>query len=544
MSFPRPTEKAGPLAGHVRKGRTYRSPIVATGLLDLGDWVRDDLPDLLWPVLVFSELGTAEGIRFTRWQRRVQEQLTGEAEPQFIAEGLDGRLTSLDRLALRLPGAAATARSVAVELGLLPELVTRTLASYPSRPAEWLADQEFTPPTEDVLGLLARSVLEVVRDGHREAVIKCLPVWSEVQAGTFSTSAETIELLRSYPNDEANRAKADSVVRAMWGARKEALSLHDEGRFDQAVRWAKVFWGANSMTSRCRRKRELESVEPAVEDAVAGGSPGGTPDDESMPTTQAPEEGEHLRRLAMDLLSSYVEALETAPARLHDPERQEVHAGLVARVGRDVIAVLGAPDLWCLEHGAHIGRTLVEVRIYLQWMARQDPTIYRAYQDYGAGKAKLYAQIMKELPPDTHLSGFADAVAELEKLSHNDDVIDHRIVDTRDSFAGGKSIRSMAEECGLIDLYRQAYYISSGVAHSEWWSVETHAMERCLNILHGGHLIPSLGLNAGSDVQLASSWVDQLYSLMMISLEIIETDKTAVSKAFEWLKSEQTTETG
>ncbi len=49
----------------------------------------------------------------------------------------------------------------------------------------------------------------------------------------------------------------------------------------------------------------------------------------------------------------------------------------------------------------------------------------------------------------------------------------------------------MAEDCGLLDLYRQAYYMASGVAHSEWWSVETHAMERCLNVLPGGHLIPS-----------------------------------------------------
>ena len=36
----------------------------------------------------------------------------------------------------------------------------------------------------------------------------------------------------------------------------------------------------------------------------------------------------------------------------------------------------------------------------------------------------------------------------------------------------------MAEECGLLDLYRQTYYMASGVAHSEWWSVQTYAMEQ------------------------------------------------------------------
>jgi Family of unknown function (DUF5677) len=251
-----------------------------------------------------------------------------------------------------------------------------------------------------------------------------------------------------------------------------------------------------------------------------------------------PQEGAHLRRLAMDLFSSYVEALETAPAPLHDPEQQEVHSGLVARAARDVITALGAPDLWCMEHGAHIIRALVEVRIYIQWMARQDPSIYRAFQEYGAGKAKLYARIMDEIPAEARQPDFEEAIKDLESLSHNDEVIDHRVVDTRDSFAEGKSIRVMAEECGLLDLYRQAYYIASGVAHSEWWSVETHAMERCLNVLHGGHLVPSLSLNSGGNVSLATSWVDQLYTLIRISLQILGTDENAVENAFAWLGDE------
>jgi hypothetical protein len=85
----------------------------------------------------------------------------------------------------------------------------------------------------------------------------------------------------------------------------------------------------------------------------------------------------------------------------------------------------------------------------------------------------------------------------------------------------------MAEECGLLDLYRQTYYMASGVSHSEWWSIETHAMERCLNVLHGGHLIPSLSLSHGGNVEFATTWVDQLYTLIRISLQILETEEEA-----------------
>jgi hypothetical protein len=191
-----------------------------------------------------------------------------------------------------------------------------------------------------------------------------------------------------------------------------------------------------------------------------------------------------------------------------------------------------------MEHGAHVIRALVEVRIYIQWMARQDPSVYRAFQEYGSGKAKLYARIMDELPEEARRPDLQEAIKDLETLSHNDKVLDHRVVDTRDSFAEGKSIRSMAEECGLLDLYRQAYYMASGVAHSEWWSIETHAMERCQNVLHGGHLIPSLTLNSGGNVDLATSWVDQLYTLIQISLQILGTDKNTAENAFGWLNAE------
>jgi hypothetical protein len=535
MSLPRANELSGPLAGHVRKGRLFSSPLAATGVLQIGDWVRDDLPDLLWPVLVLSELGTHEAVRFVRWQGAVQDDLSGRAAPAVIADGLDGRLTSLDRLAKAVPEAVAAVKTRADEWGLLSASVSKALSSYPLRPAEWLTGSETSPPGQEELNSLARAVLAVLRDGHREAVIKCLPVWSAVQAGCFRSSSETIDLLKSYPNDIGTRARADTCVRAMWGATKGAMLHEDEQRFEDGVKWAKVFWGANSMTSRCIRRRDVE--DESSEDALATSADAESTD--RVPTvSEVPTEGAHLRRLAMDLLASYVEALETSPARLYDRERQEVNAGLVARVGRDVITALGAPELWCMEHGSHIVRALVEARVYLQWMAQQDPSIYRAFQEYGAGKAKLYARIMDELPDEARRPDFVEAVKELEALSRNDGVLDYRVVDTRDSFANGKSIRDMAKEAGLLDLYRQAYYMASGVSHSEWWSVETHAMERCLNVLHGGHLIPSLSLSSGGNVALASSWVDQLYALIRLSLQILGTDEGAVTDAFAWLEAE------
>lgn len=65
-------------------------------------------------------------------------------------------------------------------------------------------------------------------------------------------------------------------------------------------------------------------------------------------------------------------------------------------------------------------------------------------------------------------------------------------------------------------------------------------MERCLHILHilhRGHLIPSLDLSYGGNVELARSWVIALNALIRMSLHLLGTDEQAVANAFDWLES-------
>ncbi|RIR68675.1 hypothetical protein D2E59_05695 [Mycobacteroides abscessus] len=506
------------------------SPLAATGVLNVADWVRDDLPDLLWPVLVLSELGSDQAVRFVRWQGRVLAELEGSIEPAFLAECLDGRLSGLQRLSTRNPDVIDVVTAHASRLGLLSDGVRRTLSSYPGRPAEWLTGLGMEPPGESEIDRLATAVLAAMTDGHREAIIKCMAIWSRVQAGTLSSSQETVDLLKYYPNDAETVSQADCVVRAMWGALRAAMLARDPNHLVESIRFSKIFWGVNSMTTRCMRARDIDPGRKI--DAAAD------PSDETE-CTQSDSSSllrEEFQQRAMDLASSYVEAVETCASRLYDPSRDEVHTGLVVRAAREVIAMLGSPDLWCSEHGSGVGRTLVENRILLQWMALQDQEeIYRRYKDYGAGKAKLYALLTKEMPSDWLVNGVEEAVSVIERASRNDRVIDHRPVDISANFAG-KSLRQMADECGLADLYRYAYQLQSGISHSEWWSIEIHCMEPCLNVLHRGHLIPSMSLPAGGSDDIARSWLIALYGLIRASLDILGIADSAVQAAFGWLE--------
>jgi hypothetical protein len=99
-----------------------------------------------------------------------------------------------------------------------------------------------------------------------------------------------------------------------------------------------------------------------------------------------------------------------------------------------------------------------------------------------------------------------------------------------------KSLGTMADECGLRDLYRHPYQMLSGVAHSDWWSVEIHCMEPCLNFLHRGHLIPSMSLPSGGNADVARSWLIALYGLIRARLDILDLPEGAVQSAFGWLE--------
>src|SRR5665213_4249765 len=56
----------------------------------------------------------------------------------------------------------------------------------------------------------------------------------------------------------------------------------------------------------------------------------------------------------------------------------------------------------------------------------------------------------------------------------------------------GLTMRKMAEQAGMTEVYNHIYQSASGVVHGEWWAIEDYAMQRCMNPLHLMHNIPSL----------------------------------------------------
>lgn len=127
------------MAGHVRKGRVYKSPLAATGVLSVENWIKDDLPDFLWPALVLAERGNDAARMFVKWQEAVQKGLSHYGDTGWVSEVLDGRLTNLAALAEKFSDAPTIVVGEAESWGLLSAEVKGALASYPYLPARGTA---------------------------------------------------------------------------------------------------------------------------------------------------------------------------------------------------------------------------------------------------------------------------------------------------------------------------------------------------------------------------------------------------------------------
>ena len=87
----------GVLAGHYRHGRRFTPPIMAMAGSMANEWVRDDLPDLLWPLCLAALYGDPGLVYYREFQELVI-QAAGQERIDELDVAVDGRLTSIERI--------------------------------------------------------------------------------------------------------------------------------------------------------------------------------------------------------------------------------------------------------------------------------------------------------------------------------------------------------------------------------------------------------------------------------------------------------------
>lgn len=470
----------GALAGHYRKGRTYKPPLIAYEASAPTDWIREDFPDLLWPASLALLEGHSSGKLFADAQQLVVDEVG--REECLNGPPLDGRLSSLGRVdeAMR-PSVQSALLKSHLAMRLFPDQMLSVLQLYDGCPGQWLFTRAATsrkslPPPEDAVNFLVRVLVAAIKDGSVNALTK-LPTlgWRVItQSGSFD--AKIVDVLRDYPADPKTRPVAESTIRSSFLAMKAADSYSDPEAIRRATEWAESFWRQNQEFTMCVLEEAALPLQVSRGDSI---------------------DSDVVEDMLQRLRASYERFAEIAAAAQLEvaTPRHEVLTGHVVRAYRALEALLRAPHMWTGEHASPVTRLLFEAQIFIRWMLKQgNEEVFLQYQSYGLGKRKLLKQHVKSLLErlgDEAPEMFKAYAESLEQKTGGDWGDQFQAV-SLDSTFSGLTVRQMAEEVGMLDEYRHVYQSASGITHGEWWAIEDYALQRCQNPLHLFHRLPSL----------------------------------------------------
>lgn len=478
------------MRGYYREGKIYRPSMSAYEPTRPNDWMVDDFPDLLWPATVVLVRGADAAAEFGALQDRFVHGLSAVGRTPEPTRGVDGRLTSLEAMDDVERQALREAIADHTPSWLIPDSLRAAARHYPDLPGRWLVLGSATEsqPEPAALSVLAQALIDAVSNRHHKALITSVPFGWLLRCGLIKLGGEELSFLARYPNDLSTSGMADAFILSSHLAFKAALEEREPEQLDVRRAWNESFWTRNSTLVGCVPEETEFEEGDADDDEDSVSSP-------SDPYAEARNEAGATARQIAAAFDSFVERAmpPAAPVNLASPAKSEVILGMVSRCSRIALAMAHSPHMWSGEHGTGALRSIVEAQIVLTWMRTQTEDVYEQYQRYGRGKRQLMKLKLDELAAyfDDDVPTFlTEAQDDFERKLGSEWSQQFQDVSIDSTFAG-KSVRQMAEEAGLLDLYRHLYQSASGVSHGEWWAVEDYAMQRCLNPLHAFHAIPS-----------------------------------------------------
>ena len=212
---------------------------------------------------------------------------------------------------------------------------------------------------------------------------------------------------------------------------------------------------------------------------------------------------EHL--LSQVQARSDVWAQDYADRHVHD-----VVVGLLARQATLAGELALNPPIWN-DHSAPLFlRSMVENCITIAWILKSPDARAKHFIAYGLGQENLLLEHRKSVLLESGSDPDKDpATVEWERWLNGER---YTFLTEVNVGSWGPSLRDMAQEAGLIELYQNDYGRWSGATHNMWHHIVRFNVQHCTNPLHGQHrlpLIPILTPNV-EFLQLAARYVDRV----------------------------------
>ena len=201
----------GVLAGHYQIGRRFVPEIIAKVDPEFSDWIKTDLPDLLWPMILVHIYGYKGIVSLRIAQEDVFSHI--RALPNETHSNiLDGRLTSLGQVrGSDREGIIRTLRQASYRDQLFSPEIKGILSLL--RLCPWILaarepwNHRDIPSEDESRILLGDAIFEVITDGHANALTKVSNSNLAYDHRTFEYATKAHRRARSVSEQLRNATK-------------------------------------------------------------------------------------------------------------------------------------------------------------------------------------------------------------------------------------------------------------------------------------------------------------------------------------------------
>jgi hypothetical protein len=427
---------------HHRVGKTLIPPMLKVPKLQHMSWMNERLPEMLWSVLLISDLPRSEALAVFR------------AVAKYISEFRDGDLpydvthTGLSKLE---PETLHALLKVIVPDDRLKKVLAPLLVlkDLPAREtwAEVLAGSLLVNGWKALEIAAAKTLYHQSQEATDCRWVRVI-CWMTGGKLILPTK-ELVEEILYYP-EYGDPQKVRPTVRAMEGSLDSALEAKKE--------WPEKFW------SQCLSDTPCFPVATSVSSASV-----------LVGTTLKQQ------RDVYDLLIEHHK--QTTTTSDTNPKHDTVFGTAFYSLNiLEELLSIGASQSISARFAL---RTIAECYITLAYLAKKDdPELWKSYRVFGAGQAKLvYLKLMELGEAPTYVSAET-----LENLANEDVWQEFLSIDL--GHWQNANLRDLSITAEVKDDYDRFYPWTSSFAHGHWAAVREAVYDTCGNALHRLHRVP------------------------------------------------------
>jgi len=434
------------------------------------DWERDLMPEHLWIELLSDEYKDINWFKiYEDFLDKLDECL--ETQPKTPILGLISDFS--------VPSEIERKRFIDKHKEFIYRAffkpIGKILTLYPDNPAAWLILDEWKnlDKVDFVVELqkVGRSLERLIKGKDLYAGnIRAIPLGRMFKHNKLFLSPavgkELTVLLPKYPGQctEDEKYQVQQFARTSMN-----MTFMTEERY-VALQWPKYFW---------RHNYDLVPCSPVHESLDKG---------DNLSQTQVMDLQKKLWANSIRLIKYLDKISAQYKYDLYDPGIDEIKLGLFSRVVRLYISFVSNPYFWNRDLSGILLRCLGETEIIFAYLVgKGTEEDYKKFKEYARGKEKLLMlHLQDNLKATTSIEGkTVEGMAEGIGGGFLAEISD---IDLKGWTK--KTVREMAKEVKLDELYRWVIDPSSAELHGSWTSIRGSNLVVCSQIMHRFHMVP------------------------------------------------------